>query len=92
MPYLFRSQDNHTQYFLNTDFPSNQDLEAEIDMNVESWKLPVSIGDSQVTFDGKPLSLLYEENRLRRFVRLDERGVPFLCWCPRTHVLIAQTG
>ena len=28
-----------------------------------SWKLPYSIDDEDLTFDGKPLNLLYEENR-----------------------------
>ncbi|KAH6714342.1 hypothetical protein BKA61DRAFT_734851 [Leptodontidium sp. MPI-SDFR-AT-0119] len=74
MPYLFGSQDNHTRYFLNTNFSSNQDLETEIDMNADSWKLPVSIDDSQVTFDGKPLSLLYEENRRKAEDELQQRG------------------
>ncbi|TAQ87955.1 hypothetical protein B7494_g3713 [Chlorociboria aeruginascens] len=36
---------------------------AEIDANAESWKLPYSIDDADLMFDGKPLNLLYEENR-----------------------------
>ncbi|KAH9208531.1 hypothetical protein DL95DRAFT_395180 [Leptodontidium sp. 2 PMI_412] len=43
-------------------------------MNADSWKLPVSIDDSQVTFDGKPLSLLYEENRRKAEDELQQRG------------------
>ncbi|KAF4634891.1 hypothetical protein G7Y89_g3205 [Cudoniella acicularis] len=37
--------------------------EEEIDLNAESWKLPYSIDDSDLTFDGKPLNMLYEENK-----------------------------
>jgi hypothetical protein len=34
-----------------------------LDKSAESWKLPYSIEDEDLTFDGKPLNLLYEENR-----------------------------
>jgi len=55
--------DPHTgkQYYLITNVVAKTD--AEVDLNAESWKLPYSIDDSDLMFDGKPLNLLYEENR-----------------------------
>jgi len=55
--------DRHTgkQYLLITNVVAKTD--AEIDLHAESWKLPYSIDDSDLTFDGKPLNMLYEENR-----------------------------
>jgi len=58
--------DPHTgkQYYLITNVVTTvAKTDAEIDLNAESWKLPYSIDDSDLTFDGKPLNLLYEENR-----------------------------
>lgn len=52
------------QYYLITDTPLRATTEtAEIDLHAESWKLPYSIDDEDLTFDGKPLNMLYEENR-----------------------------
>jgi len=55
--------DPHTgkQYYLITNVAAKG--EAEIDLHAESWKLPYSIDDSDLTFDGKPLNMLYEENQ-----------------------------
>jgi len=33
-----------------------------------SWKTPVDIDDADLTFDGKPLNLLHEENKSRWMV------------------------
>jgi hypothetical protein len=56
--------DPHTgkQYYLITNVAAKE-ADREIDLNAESWELPYSIDDSDLTFDGKPLNLLYEENR-----------------------------
>lgn len=54
------------QYYLITNVSSPTQYggtDAEIDLHAESWRLPYSIEDSELTFDGKPLNLLYEENR-----------------------------
>lgn len=51
------------RYYLITNVRANTPPEAEIDLHAESWKLPYSIDDSDLTFDGKPLNMLYEENR-----------------------------
>jgi len=52
------------QYYLITNVSSpSQDKNKEIDLHTQSWKLPYSIEDADLTFDGKPLNMLYEENR-----------------------------
>ena len=52
------------QYYLITNVVANSATDAEIvDLQAESWKLPYNIDDGDLTFDGKPLNLLYEENR-----------------------------
>jgi hypothetical protein len=52
------------QYLLITNVVASNATDAEIiDLQAESWKLPYSIDDGDLTFDGKPLNLLYEENR-----------------------------
>ncbi|KAG9242565.1 hypothetical protein BJ878DRAFT_544134 [Calycina marina] len=40
------------------------------------WQAPVMIDDSDLTFDGKPLNLLYEENQSRavQFSSSPKRG------------------
>ncbi|KUJ15254.1 uncharacterized protein LY89DRAFT_735383 [Mollisia scopiformis] len=62
------STSSQKQYYLITDLPlrSSTDFPAAeevIDLHAESWKLPYSIDDEDLTFDGKPLNMLYEENR-----------------------------
>lgn len=58
------SSSGHKQHYLITDTPvRSSDSTSEIDLQAESWKLPYSIDDSDLTFDGKPLNMLYEENR-----------------------------
>jgi len=55
------------RYYLITNISQNTLLasptEHEIDLHAESWKLPYSIDDSDLMFDGKPLNMLYEENK-----------------------------
>lgn len=55
------------QYYLITNVHSSSSSssgsEREIDLHAQSWKLPYSIEDKDLMFDGKPLNLLYEENR-----------------------------
>lgn len=56
----------HNQYYLITNVHSpSTTKEKEIDLRAASWKLPYSIDDSDLTFDGKPLNMLYEENKYK---------------------------
>jgi len=50
------------EYFLITNVVAPT-TDAEIDLHAEAWKLPYSIDDADLTFDGKPLSILHEEDR-----------------------------
>ncbi|KAF7863817.1 hypothetical protein EAF04_006782 [Stromatinia cepivora] len=51
------------QYFLITNVTATSNANIEFDLQAEAWRLPYSISDSDLTFDGKPLNMLYEENR-----------------------------
>jgi len=53
------------QYYLITNVrtSSTQQDQREIDLHAQSWKLPYTIDDKDLMFDGKPLNMLYEENR-----------------------------
>lgn len=52
------------QYYLITNVQNtNSSKDKEIDLHSQSWELPYTIDDSDLTFDGKPLNMLYEENR-----------------------------
>lgn len=62
------------QYYLITNVSSYSPADKEIDLNAESWKLPYSIDDSDLTFDGKPLNLLYEENRWKAEHHVDSKS------------------
>jgi len=55
--------DAEKHFYLITNVSATKASDSEIDLHAESWKLPYSIDDSELTFDGKPLNLLYEENR-----------------------------
>ncbi|RDL41145.1 uncharacterized protein BP5553_01124 [Venustampulla echinocandica] len=37
--------------------------DAQVDLDAETWKEPYTIDDADLTFDGKPLNMLHEENR-----------------------------
>jgi hypothetical protein len=65
MPSLSSTQTHQDspRYYLITNVRTNTPAESEIDLHAESWKLPYSIDDSDLMFDGKPLNMLYEENR-----------------------------
>jgi hypothetical protein len=63
MPSKSSSTTQHKDYLLITNVVTHQPAEAEVDLYAESWKLPYTIDDSDLTFDGKPLNMLYEENR-----------------------------
>jgi hypothetical protein len=62
MPSRTMTQAEQKHYFLITNVVANNN-DAEIDLDAESWKLPYSIDDSDLQFDGKPLNMLYEENK-----------------------------
>jgi len=59
------SQNSDKQYYLitNVHSTSSSSNEREIDLHAQSWKLPYTIDDKDLMFDGKPLNMLYEENR-----------------------------
>jgi hypothetical protein len=59
------SQGSDKQYYLITNVHSSTTTSSDkqIDLHAQSWKLPYSIDDKDLMFDGKPLNLLYEENR-----------------------------
>ncbi|CAD6503490.1 BgTH12-03153 [Blumeria graminis f. sp. triticale] len=44
---------------------SSTSQEQAIDLNTQSWKLPYFIADEDLTFNGKPLNKLVEEDSLR---------------------------
>ncbi|CAD6442051.1 3d45b6a9-878f-4845-a518-561dca03d877 [Sclerotinia trifoliorum] len=65
---MSRTHTNNTsadgrQYFLITNVTTTSNANTEFDLQAEPWRLPYSINDSDLTFDGKPLNMLYEENR-----------------------------
>jgi hypothetical protein len=74
MPSLEMSTQAEKQYYLITNVSSYSYADKEIDLNAESWKLPYSIDDSDLTFDGKPLNLLYEENRWKAEHHVDSKS------------------
>ena len=55
------------QYYLITNVHSSNHSanDREIDLHAQSWKLPYTIDDKDLCFDGKPLNMLYEENRYK---------------------------
>jgi len=60
------SNTQHKDYLLITNIHTqtqNQNAEAEFDLKSQTWRLPYTIDDSDLTFDGKQLNMLYEENR-----------------------------
>lgn len=67
-------QAHQQQYYLITNVSSHQQTPEEFDLqsNNTSWKLPYTIDDEDLMFDGKPLNMLYEENRMKA-ERRDER-------------------
>ncbi|EHK97031.1 hypothetical protein GLAREA_07343 [Glarea lozoyensis ATCC 20868] len=59
------------QYYQDTYQPSYYSNDStsyitqkESDMSGGSWQMPYSIDDADLMFDGKPLNMLYEENRM----------------------------
>lgn len=53
--YLITDTDTHSN---NSTQTKTTDLQAQ-----ELWKEPYTIDDADLMFDGKPLNMLYEENR-----------------------------
>jgi hypothetical protein len=53
------------QYYLITNVHSTttSSNDREIDLHAQSWQLPYEVDDKDLMFDGKPLNMLYEENR-----------------------------
>ena len=60
-----QSSAQHKDYILITDVATRQAADAEFDLKTQSWKYAYNIDDSDLTFDGKPLNMLYEENKWR---------------------------
>ncbi|PMD26352.1 hypothetical protein NA56DRAFT_563732 [Hyaloscypha hepaticicola] len=69
------SQGSDKQYYLITNVHSSttHSSDKQIDLHAQSWKLPYSIDDKDLMFDGKPLNLLYEENRYMAEHRVSSR-------------------
>lgn len=61
------SQNSDKQYYLITNVHSSNASSSarEFDLQGQNWKLPYTIDDKDLCFDGKPLNLLYEENKYR---------------------------
>ena len=52
------------QYYILSNISSNQiQVDNETSLQSGSWKEPFVIEDEDLMFDGKPLNLLYEENK-----------------------------
>jgi hypothetical protein len=87
------SYQDSPRYYLITNVRGN--AESEIDLHAESWKLPYSIDDSDLTFDGKPLNMLYEENRSMAehvtYESAKSRSSKDVC-CPPTYDLSLETN
>ncbi|KAN0090566.1 hypothetical protein V8E51_019145 [Hyaloscypha variabilis] len=72
------SSSSDKQYYLITNVrttSSSQQDQREIDLHAQSWKLPYTIDDKDLMFDGKPLNMLYEENREDEVARRSEECV-----------------
>jgi len=74
-----QNSDPHKQYYLITNVRSTHSSstsssasEREIELHAQSWQLPFEVDDKDLTFDGKPLNLLYEENKYRAEHRVGE--------------------
>lgn len=58
------SQSQKQYYLTNSNSTSTTSNNSNTAKEVEeSWKLPYAIEDEDLVFDGKPLNMLYEENR-----------------------------
>jgi hypothetical protein len=55
--------EKHYHILLNSPQATQPDSHANLDSGF--WKTPVDIDDADLTFDGKPLNLLHEENQSR---------------------------
>jgi len=75
-------QNSDKQYYLitnvrsthssSTSSSSTSERETEIELHAQSWQLPFEVDDKDLTFDGKPLNMLYEENKYRAEHRVGE--------------------
>jgi hypothetical protein len=60
------SSPTEKQYRVVSVSPSGPQADArDSNMDPGFWKTPVDIDDADLTFDGKPLNLLHEENQSR---------------------------
>lgn len=51
------------QYYIISDSKTNNEKAIDLQHSQEFWKEPYTIDDADLMFDGKPLNMLYEENR-----------------------------
>lgn len=51
------------QYYLAPTTAMNSHPDAQLNLDAEKWRKPYTIDDADLTFDGKPLNILHEENR-----------------------------
>lgn len=50
-------------YHILLSSPSGSKTDSRVNLDPGFWKTPVDIDDADLTFDGKPLNLLHEENQ-----------------------------
>jgi hypothetical protein len=65
-------------YYTNSTHSSNYGSQKDASINTGSWTVPYTIDDSDLMFDGKPLNMLYEENRMsaeRREEKVSSRHI-----------------
>jgi len=57
----------YSQYAQSTSASQGHSAHSSIEewKNESSWQTPTAIDDNDLTFDGKPLNLLHEENQSR---------------------------
>lgn len=65
------SSQPQNQYYCNTSTSSSSSKEVEVQQ--EHWKTSYEVDDADLVFDGKPLNMLYEENRWANAREASER-------------------
>jgi len=80
------SHEEKAYYTYANTYSSNYSYSHSSNSDVSSWHLPdaIDIEDEDITFDGQPLSALFEEARCGHSPssspRMDEMDIHFLTW------------
>jgi hypothetical protein len=72
-------------YYTNSSNSSNYGSQKDTSINTGSWTVPYTIDDSDLMFDGKPLNMLYEENRMSAERRDEKVSSAFSIFILFTH-------